>query len=379
MKRHLVFHNAPHEISSVGKTADVYTWGEGFCGQLGHYGDKRPQMGPKQISSGGLEDEVVASVSCGARHTLFVTEDGEVFSTGLGHFGVLGRSYTPFEYDADAAVSGFAEDLSEEEAAEAAQATAAAAAAPAQDENNAGISEETRAHLDLLGTLTLDDASDQCYPVIIDSLQGIKIIGASAGHRHSMVLDDKGRLYSFGTGTAGCLGHGDCLKQSFPVMIQEFVQNDISIINFSAGVDISMAVSSGGNVYSWGKTDGGRIGLGGDAKTSILIPRRVALPGDGSAKAVDVDCAYVHSLIVGLDGSVYQCGGVGVDGADDGQNLDDEFSADEEKCGRPVKLKSLNIWHRTAEPKPQKSTERWKKYGSYEVKGRANMMGAAEK
>ena len=134
-----------------------------------------------------------------------------------------------------------------------------------------------------------------------------------------MVLDDKGRLYSFGTGTAGCLGHGDCLKQNFPVMIQEFAQNDISIINFSAGVDISMAVSSDGNVYSWGKTDGGRIGLG-DAKTSVSIPRRVALPGDGSVKAVDVDCAYVHSLIVGLDGSVYQCGGVGVDGADDGQS-----------------------------------------------------------
>ena len=170
MKQHLVIHNTPHEISSVGKTVDVYTWGEGFCGQLGHYGDKRPQMRPKQISSGGLEDEVVASVSCGARHTLFVTEDGEVFSTGLGHFGVLGRSYTPFEYDADAAVSSFVEDLSEEDAAEAAQATATAAAAPAQNENNAGISEETRAHLDLLGTLTLDDASDQCHPVIIDSL-----------------------------------------------------------------------------------------------------------------------------------------------------------------------------------------------------------------
>jgi len=334
-------------------------------------------MLPKQIESGGIEDEVVTSVSCGARHTLFVTEDGEVFSTGLGHFGVLGRSYTPFEYDADAALSGMVEDLPEEEAAEAAQ-PAAPAAPTAQAETNTGISEETRAHLDLLANLTLDDASDQCYPVIIDSLQGVKIIGASAGHRHSMVLDEKGRLYSFGTGTAGCLGHGDCLKQSFPVMIQEFAQNDISIINFSAGVDISMAISAAGDVYSWGKTDGGRIGLG-NTKTSVSIPRRVTLPNVGNVKAVDVDCSYVHSLIVGLDGSVYQCGGVGVDGADDGQNLADELSADDIRAGRPFKLKGFNIWHRCAEPKLQKSTERWKKYGSYEVKGRANMMGEADK
>ena len=331
-------------------------------------------MLPKQIEHGGIEDEVVTSVSCGARHTLFVTEDGEVFSTGLGHFGVLGRSYTPFEYDAAAALSGMVEDLPEEEAAEAAE-----AAAPAvQFDNNTGISDETRAHLDLLAKLTLDDPSDQCYPVVIDSLEGVKIVGASAGHRHSMVLDDKGRLYSFGTGTGGCLGHGDSLKQAFPVMIQEFAQNDISIINFSAGVDISMAVSSTGDVYSWGKTDGGRIGLG-NAKSSVSIPRRVTLPGDGSTKAVDVDCSYVHSLIVGLDGSVYQCGGVGIDGADDGQNLDDEFSADDERAGRPVKLKGFNIWHRCAEPKVQKSTERWKKYGAYETKGRAKMMGEAEK
>lgn len=73
---------------------DLYTWGDGFCGQLG-LGDKRPKLVPQQVTEGGMEDECVLSVSCGARHTLVVTEDGEVFSFGLGHFGVLGRSYTP--------------------------------------------------------------------------------------------------------------------------------------------------------------------------------------------------------------------------------------------------------------------------------------------
>jgi alpha-tubulin suppressor-like RCC1 family protein len=55
------------------------------------------QLLPRQVTEGGLEDECVLSVSCGARHTLCVTEGGEVFSFGLGHFGCLGRSYTPFE------------------------------------------------------------------------------------------------------------------------------------------------------------------------------------------------------------------------------------------------------------------------------------------
>ena len=40
-------------------------------------------------------------MSCGCRHTLVTTEEGEVFSWGLGRFGVLGRSYTDFTYQTD--------------------------------------------------------------------------------------------------------------------------------------------------------------------------------------------------------------------------------------------------------------------------------------
>lgn len=79
---------------------DVYTWGEGFCGQLG-LGDRRPHLLPEQVTLGGLEDECVSNISCGCRHTLVTTEEGEVFSWGLGRFGVLGRSYTDFTYQND--------------------------------------------------------------------------------------------------------------------------------------------------------------------------------------------------------------------------------------------------------------------------------------
>lgn len=79
---------------------DVYTWGEGFCGQLG-LGDRRPHLLPEQVTLGGLEDECVSNMSCGCRHTLITTEEGEVFSWGLGRFGVLGRSYTDFTYQND--------------------------------------------------------------------------------------------------------------------------------------------------------------------------------------------------------------------------------------------------------------------------------------
>ncbi len=84
------------------------------------------------------------------------------------------------------------------------------------------------------------------------------------------------------------------------------MENHIKIFQFSAGVDISMAVSTEGDVYGWGKGKGGRIGLG-LSDVDILLPRRIPL---GEIKAIDVECGYVHSVIVGLNGNIFMCGGM---------------------------------------------------------------------
>lgn len=138
----------------------------------------------------------------------------------------------------------------------------------------------------------------------------------------------------------------------------------VRIMKMSAGVDMSMAVTTTGNVYAWGKTDGGRIGLGLQ-RVRVTQPRRLLVKSDGvSIKAVDVDCGYVHSIIVGLNGTIHQCGEVGVDGEADGHTA----------SGEPKQIDDFNIWHRVPEPKEEVKTEKWKKYGKYEVKGRQKMM-----
>ncbi|KAL3780295.1 hypothetical protein HJC23_001336 [Cyclotella cryptica] len=350
---------------------DVYTWGEGFCGQLG-LGDRRPHLLPEQVTLGGLGDECVSNISCGCRHTLVVTEEGEVYSWGLGRFGVLGRSYTDFTYNNDIGmvVPDGEEGQVQGIAARAppmppAQIDAVVAAA---NEDNVAI-DDLLISLDALN-LTLDDPSDQCYPKVIDSLQGFRAVGVCAGHRHSMVLDELGGLYTFGSGASGALGHGDLVGQEFPVKIMEFEKNNVRIHQMSAGVDMSMAVSTTGDVYAWGKSSDGRLGLG-IGKNDISLPRKVDF-GDANFKAVDVECGYVHAIIVGLDGSVYQCGGVGIDGKDDGQDLRE--IEDENRRGYPALISGYNIWHRIAEPKEKIVKEKWSKYGKYELKGRSKMM-----
>lgn len=175
------------------------------------------------------------------------------------------------------------------------------------------------------------------------------------------------------------MGHGDDLsKKEYPTKVMEFENKNIDIIQISAGVDISMAVSSTGTVYSWGKTAGGRIGHSTPDDADVRIPTRVPVgddeDGGGEEPAVDVECGYVHSLIVGLSGSVYECGKVGVDGAEDGGRL-----GGGKTDGRPVRLRGVNVWHRTAAPKEEKKEVKWKKYGRYELKGRSAMLAAKDK
>jgi len=341
----------------VSSDGDLYTWGDGFCGQLG-LGDKRPQLTPKQVTKGELEDECILSVNCGARHTLCVTEDGDVFSFGLGHFGVLGRSFTPYEYHSPQALSNMGAEVENE-------------AAPHQLPRIEGITDVMRNHIDLLANLTLDDNSDQCIPKLIDALQGITIVGVSAGHRHSMFLDAQGGVYTCGS------GHGPSEKQDVPMRVMNFVDSNVKIMQLSAGVDISMAVSTTGDAYAWGRTTGGRIGLETD-KEMISIPQKVSLKDSlgRNVKAIDVECGYVHSMIIGCDGSLYMCGGVGTDGHNDG--LQEEVSAGQ-LSGEPIQIEDFNIWHRLKEPHETKKKVQWKKYGKYELKGRSAMKAAQEK
>lgn len=347
--------------AAVTSDGDLWVWGDGFCGQLG-LADKRPQLLPIQVEKGGLEDEIVMSVSCGARHTLAITEDGDVYSFGLGHFGVLGRSYTPYEYFNNASVAGLGVDVE------------------VDAQNNVGpldhihqINDDMRHNLDLLANLTLDDSSDQCIPKVIEALQDIKIIGASAGHRHSLFLDAYGGVYSCGDGSGGALGHGNLDKQDIPMKIMYFEMNNIQIMQISAGVDTSMAVSTKGEVYAWGITKNGRIGVCTEGDY-VSKPHRVHItnPTGEEIKAVDVECAYQHSLIIGVDGSFHYCGNTNVD------SLESESLVEGSEI-RPCQIPNLNIWHRTPEPSEEVVQTKWKKYGKYELKGRSAMLAKANK
>lgn len=76
---------------AVTLSGDLYTWGDGIhnLGLLGH-GSEASHCIPKKVS-GQLEGLRVTSVSCGPWHTSVVTSSGNLFTFGDGTFGALGH------------------------------------------------------------------------------------------------------------------------------------------------------------------------------------------------------------------------------------------------------------------------------------------------
>ena len=65
-----------------------YSWGEGGDGKLGH-GNKLTYEKPKVIE--GLYGAHVRFIACGSSHSAAVTSNGELYTWGSGEYGRLGH------------------------------------------------------------------------------------------------------------------------------------------------------------------------------------------------------------------------------------------------------------------------------------------------
>lgn len=78
-----------HHSAGVTDEGEVLTWGRGVFGQLGH-GNVQSYSVPQPVEA--LMSQVVTSVACGWQHTMALTQTGQVFSWGYGEDGQLGHS-----------------------------------------------------------------------------------------------------------------------------------------------------------------------------------------------------------------------------------------------------------------------------------------------
>ena len=94
----------------------------------------------------------------------------------------------------------------------------------------------------------------------------------AVGQGHSLALDSEGKVFAWGNNYFGQVGDGTNTNQLSPVPVTTSgVLAGQSISSVAAGTDHSVALSSTGEVFSWGRNSWGQLGDGGTTDMSVPV------------------------------------------------------------------------------------------------------------
>ncbi|XP_028785573.1 PH, RCC1 and FYVE domains-containing protein 1 isoform X1 [Neltuma alba] len=289
--------SGPDDIESLG---DVYIWGEVWTdgaspNTLGcQVALMTDVLVPKPLESNVVLD--VQQIASGVRHIALVTRQGEVFSWGEEYGGRLGHGI-----DKDFYHPHLVEFLSVQnvdfiacgEYHTCAISTSGDLFTWGDGAHNAG----------LLGHGS--DVSHWIPKRVTGPLEGLQVLSIACGAWHSALATSNGKLFTFGDGTFGVLGHGDRKNVSYPKEVQSL--SGLKTIKVACGVWHTAAIievmgHQGSNIlskklFTWG--DGDKYRLGHGNKETYLQPTCVSALIDYNFHQI----ACGHTLTVALDTS----------------------------------------------------------------------------
>ncbi|XP_044262446.1 E3 ubiquitin-protein ligase HERC2 isoform X2 [Tribolium madens] len=256
---------------------DVYSWGEGDDGKLGH-GNRLACETPKLIEA--LQGYEIVDIACGGAHSAAVTSTGQLYTWGKGRYGRLGHGDSE-----DQLKPKLIEELVGYKVIDVACGSGDAQTLCITDDDN--VWSWGDGDYGKLGR----GGSDGCkVPKKIESLAGLGVIKVECGSQFSVALTRSGSVYTWGKGDYHRLGHGTGEHVRRPKKVAALQGK--KIISIATGSLHCVACSDEGEVFTWGDNDEGQ--LGDDTTNAIQRPRLVsALQGK---KITNVACGSAHTL-----------------------------------------------------------------------------------
>ncbi|KAM1811864.1 hypothetical protein ACFX12_028454 [Malus domestica] len=301
-----------HDEGDALALGDVFIWGEGvgycFLGGGSHRvgsssGCKMDSFVPKVLESAVVLD--VQSIACGGRHAAFVTKQGEVFSWGEELGGRLGHGV-----DADVSHPKLIDALKymNIELLACGEYHSCAVTLSGDMYTWGG----SNSNFALLGHGS--QSSQWVPKKLNGPLEGIHVSSVSCGPWHTAVVTSAGQLFTFGDGTFGVLGHGDRKSTSVPREVDSLkglrtvrvacgVWHTAAVIEVMVGSSSSSNCSSG-KLFTWGDGDKGR--LGHSDKEARLVPTCVAALVEPNF--CKVACGQSMTVALTTTGHVYTMG-----------------------------------------------------------------------
>ncbi|MQL74597.1 hypothetical protein Taro_006979 [Colocasia esculenta] len=303
---------AKHHTVIATENGEVFTWGSNREGQLG-YTSVDTQPTPRRVSS--LRSKIIA-VAAGNKHTAAVAESGEVFTWGCNKEGQLG-------YGTSNSASNYTPRMVEYLKGKTLQAVSAA-----------------KYHTIVLGVdgevftwghrfvnprrviIAQNIKKSGSAPLKFHRMERLHVIAIAAGMVHSTALTDDGTLFYWVSSDPDLR-----CQQVYPLCGR-------NIVSISAGKYWTAAVTTTGDVYMW---DGKKY------KDETPIPTRL----HGIKRATSVSVGETHLLITcALYHLIYQskmeveCQKPKLEFADEHEELDEDFMFNDmqsEKELQPIK------------------------------------------
>ena len=260
-----------HHTTVVTESGNVYTFGKGEYGQLGH-GDEKTKLVPHQVPSAGFNGERIVMAAAGMYHTVALSEAGNVFTWGYGMTGCLGHNTwndrrAPRQVDGMwfgggkvvfVAAGGFH--------------TAAVTAEGSLFTWGHGEYGQLGHHSNI--TMYVPNL------VVAGVFRGSVVVMAACGRNHTLAVTQDGGLWACGRGCKGQLGLNDTKNKYVFRQVGVAAFGGAKVVTAAAGYKPplnpghSVAVTEDGALWTWGDSRSGQLGHG-DVETR-LVPTRVA-------------------------------------------------------------------------------------------------------
>ncbi|XP_065861404.1 PH, RCC1 and FYVE domains-containing protein 1-like [Euphorbia lathyris] len=270
---------------AVTLSGDLYSWGDGVynSGVLGHGGEASHWI-PKKVG-GDMEGLHISYISCGVWHTAAVTSSGQLFTFGDGSFGALGhgdRSSTGIPREVEAL-----RGLKTKKVACGIWHTAAAVelttelSSPEDSDSCSSVKLFTWGDGDNC-RLGHGDTEPRLFPECVAALDDVNICQVACGHNLTVALSAAGQVYTMGSNSYGQLGRPKATEK-----IPSIVEGKISrsfVEEISCGSYHVAVLTSKAEVYTWGKGTNGQLGHGDNEDRDT--PTLVGFLKDKQVKAV---------------------------------------------------------------------------------------------
>jgi alpha-tubulin suppressor-like RCC1 family protein len=285
----------------ITKRGEVFCWGEGSRGKLGHKVDMDVSS-PTIVES--LDGFLVKFVACGEYQTCALTDSGELFVWGENKYGGnlvceerTGSQWLPRQ------ISGPLAGVSISNVA-------------CGDWHTAAVSSSGQLFTygdGTFGVLGHGNLQSVSHPKEVESLKGLWVKSVACGSWHTAAIVDvifdrfkfngvRGKLFTWGDGDKGRLGHADLEKKLQPTCVAQLVEHDF--VQVSCGRMLTVALTRTGKIYTMGSSVHGQLGNPQAKNKSIAIV-------EGKLKeefVKEISSGSYHVAALTSGGSVYTWG-----------------------------------------------------------------------